>query len=402
MLNIKESIAGGPKKSTSKTAGSAVKTAAKSAADTVKGVTGGLQKIKDTKKQETPTPRIAKAPEKKSSVSGKNVTSKQGAAKIKGIVEGLERPTAKKTPTKAKPVAPKMATTIGSAKVSVPSKGKVKIEPNLGKPKSFTPPKTETKPKVQTAPKPEPKPELIRMEMIPLATVAKQLQDSQRAKLPSTIEIPKSVATTAKTPAPAEEKKGLFARMKERREERRAERKAEKEAEKNSTAKMKRGGMVKYDAGGSTSAVKPKGKPYTSLSKGNPNLKPMPKPMPKPGEKPIPAKTGAKGTGTYYGPGPKPLAGGNKKIVIKVGSSNKTRSTPVTKKTTSAVKKPAKSKLQSDEKIMDKARYISQGIKDVYNSQVEGIKKSPGYKAYKYVKNAMGYKKGGSIKKSKK
>lgn len=251
MLNIKESIAGGPKKSTSKTAGSAVKTAAKSAADTVKGVTGGLQKIKDTKKQETPTPRIAKAPEKKSSVSGKNVTSKQGAAKIKGIVEGLERPTAKKTPTKAKPVAPKMATTIGSAKVSVPSKGKVKIEPNLGKPKSFTPPKTETKPKVQTAPKPEPKPELIRMEMIPLATVAKQLQDSQRAKLPSTIEIPKSVATTAKTPAPAEEKKGLFARMKERREERRAERKAEKEAEKTATAKMKKGGiMKKYKTGG--------------------------------------------------------------------------------------------------------------------------------------------------------
>jgi hypothetical protein len=173
-----------------------------------------------------------------------------------------------------------------------------------------------------------------------------------------------------------------------------------------------KGGMVKYDAGGSTSAVKPEGKRYTSvkpegkrytsLSKGNPNLKPMPKPMPKPGEKPIPAKAGAKGTGTYYGPGPKPLAGGNKKIVTKVESSNKTRPTTVTKKTTSAVKKPAKPKLQSDEKIMDTARYISQGIKDVYNSQVEGIKKSPGYKAYKYVKNAMGYKKGGSIKKSKK
>jgi hypothetical protein len=224
MINVKESISGGPKKTTT------------------------------TKKSTTPskpTPRIAKAPEKKPIVSGKNVTSKQGAAKIKGIVEGLERPTAKKTTTKAKPVAPKMATTIGSAKVSVPSKGKVKIEPNLGKPKSFTPPKTETKPKVQTAPKPEPKPEPIRMEMIPLATVAKQLSDSQREKLPSTIEIPKSVATTAKTPAPAEEKKGLFARMKERREERRAERKAEKEAEKTATAKMKKGGiMKKYKTGG--------------------------------------------------------------------------------------------------------------------------------------------------------
>ena len=228
MINVKESISGGPKKTTT------------------------------TKKSTTPskpTPRIAKAPEKKPIVSGKNVTSKQGAAKIKGIVEGLERPTAKKTTTKAKPVAPKMATTIGSAKVSVPSKGKVKIEPNTGKPKSFTAPKTETKAKVQTAPKSEPKPELIRMETIPLATVAKQLQDSQREKLPSTIEAPKSVATTAKTPAPAEEKKGLFARMKERREERRAERKAEKEAEKNSTAKMKKGGiMKKYKTGGMVNA----------------------------------------------------------------------------------------------------------------------------------------------------
>ena len=220
MLNIKESISGGPKKTTT------------------------------TKKSTTsskPTPRIAKAPEKKPIVSGKNVTSKEGAAKIKGIVEGLERPTAKKTTTKAKPVAPKMATTIGSAKVSVPSKGKVKIEANTGKPKSFTAPKTETKAKVQTAPKPEPKPEPIRMETIPLATVAKQLSDSQREKLPSTIETPKSVATTAKTPAPAEEKKGLFARLREKREAR----KAEKEAEKNSTAKMKKGGiMKKYKTGG--------------------------------------------------------------------------------------------------------------------------------------------------------
>jgi hypothetical protein len=238
---------------------SSVGSAAKSAADSVKGITGGLQKIKDTKKQETPTPRIAKAPVKKSPVSGKNVTSKKGAAKIKGIVEGLERPTAKKTPTKAKPIAPKMATTIGSAKVSVPSKGKVKIEPNSGKPKSFTPPKTETKPKVQTTPKPAPAktPEPIKLETIPLATVAQQLSDSQRAKLPSTIEAPKSVATAPKTPAPAEEKKGLFARMKERREERRAERKAEKEAEKNSTAKMKKGGiMKKYKTGGMVNKMK--------------------------------------------------------------------------------------------------------------------------------------------------
>ena len=240
MINVNESISGGPKKSTT------------------------------TKKSTTPskpTPRIAqapvtKAPVKKPIVSGKNVTSKEGAAKIKGIVEGLERPAAKKTPTKPKPVAPKMATTIGSAKVSVPSKGKVKIEPNMGKPKSFTPPKTETKPKVQTAPKPAPRPEPIKMEMIPLATVAKQLQDSQREKLPSTIETPKSVATTAKNPAPAEEKKGLFARMKERREERRAERKAEKEAEKKGSAgnalAMRKGGMVKYKKGGSIKKSKKK------------------------------------------------------------------------------------------------------------------------------------------------
>ena len=252
MLNIKESIAGGPKKSTSNTAGSAVKSAAKSAADTVKGVTGGLQKVKDTNKQETPTPRIAKAPVKKSPVSGKNVTSKEGAAKIKGIVEGLERPGAPKkkvTPTKPKPKAPKMPTIIGSAKASVPSKGKVKIEPNLGKPKSFTPPKTETKPKVQTAPKPAPTPEPIRMETIPLTQVAQELKESRpmRTELAGV----KPASTVAKTPAPAEEKKGLFARMKERREERRAERKAEKEAEKNSTAKMKKGGiMKKYKTGG--------------------------------------------------------------------------------------------------------------------------------------------------------
>jgi len=209
--------------------------------------------IKGKKAAKKVTPKKAtekvteKKPAAKKPVSSKNVRSKEDAAKIKGIVEGMERPTAKKTTTKAKPVAPKMATTIGSAKVSVPSKGKVKIEANTGKPKSFTAPKTETKAKVQTAPKPEPKPELIRMETIPLATVAKQLSDSQREKLPSTIETPKSVATTAKTPAPAEEKKGLFARLREKREAR----KAEKEAEKNSTAKMKKGGiMKKYKTGG--------------------------------------------------------------------------------------------------------------------------------------------------------
>lgn len=227
----------------------------------IKGKKKTTTTSKDTSKKTTtpnkPTPRIAKPP-----VSDKNVRSKQDAAKIKGIVEGLERPAAKKTPTKAKPVAPKMATTIGSAKVSVPSKGKVKIEANTGKPKSFTPPKTETKSKVQTAPKPAPRPEPIKMETIPLATVAKQLQDSQREKLPSTIETPKSVATTAKTPAPAEEKKGLFARMKERREERRAERKAEKEAEKKGSAgnalAMRKGGMVKYKKGGSIKKSKKK------------------------------------------------------------------------------------------------------------------------------------------------
>ena len=238
MINIKESISGGPKKSTT------------------------------TKKSTTPskpTPRIAqapvtKAPVKKPIVSGKNVTSKEGAAKIKGIVEGLERaPQKKKTETKPKPVAPKMPTIIGSAKASVPSKGKVKIEPNMGKPKSFTPPKTETKPKVQTAPKPAPRPEPIKMEMIPLATVAKQLQDSQREKLPSTIEVPKSVATTAKTPVPAEEKKGLFARMKERREERKAEKEAEKKGSAGNALAMRKGGMVKkYKKGGSIKKSKKK------------------------------------------------------------------------------------------------------------------------------------------------
>lgn len=176
----------------------------------------------------------AKAPAKKTPS-----TAKSNPKLVKGVVEGMIRPGAPKK--KETPKAPKMATTIGSAKVSAPSKGKVKIEANTGKPKSFTAPKTETKAKVQTAPKPEPKPEPIRMETIPLATVAKQLSDSQREKLPSTIETPKSVATTAKTPAPAEEKKGLFARLREKREAK----KAEKEAEKNSTAKMKKGGIIK-------------------------------------------------------------------------------------------------------------------------------------------------------------
>lgn len=222
MLNIKESIAG-PKKSTT------------------------------TKKPTTPAkpkPPIAKAPVKKPTTPtyGKNVRSKEDAAKIKGIVEGLERPTTKKETVK-KPVAPKMPTVIGSAKVSVPSKGKVKIEANTGKPKSFTAPKTETKPKVQSAPKPAAAPEPIKMETIPLATVAKQLQESRpKAEL----EIPKSVATAPKTPAPAEEKKGIFARMKERREARKAEREAEKKGSAGNDLAMKKGGMVKkYKKGGS-------------------------------------------------------------------------------------------------------------------------------------------------------
>jgi hypothetical protein len=56
----------------------------------------------------------------------------------------------------------------------------------------------------------------------------------------------KPASTVAKTPAPAEEKKGLFARLREKREAR----KAAKEAEKNSTAKMKKGGIMKYKTGG--------------------------------------------------------------------------------------------------------------------------------------------------------
>jgi hypothetical protein len=212
---------------------SSVGSAAKSAADSVKGITGGLQKIKDTKKQEVKKQEVKK-------------TSKPNSPYVKKVVEGLIRPgTPKKkvTPEKPKPKAPKMPTILGSAKASVPSKGKVKIEPNLGKPKSFTPPKTETKPTPKPTPKPAPTktPEPIKLETIPLATVAQQLSDSQRAKLPSTIEASKSLATAPKTPAPAAEKKGLFARMKERREER----KAEKEAEKAATAKMKKGGMIK-------------------------------------------------------------------------------------------------------------------------------------------------------------
>jgi hypothetical protein len=194
----------------------------------------GKKKATDTTTK-TSTPKITKAPVKKPIVSGKNVTSKEGAAKIKGIVEGLERPTTKKATTKAKPVAPKMATTIGSAKASVPSKGKVKIEPNLGKPKSYTPPKVETK-KVETKKvetKAAPKPELIKMETISSAKAAEQLMESRN--------LPTQLAGV-KAPASApEEKKGLFARLREKREAR----KAEKEAEKNSTAKMKKGGIIK-------------------------------------------------------------------------------------------------------------------------------------------------------------
>jgi hypothetical protein len=196
----------------------------------------------------------SKKPAAKKPVSSKNVTSKEGAAKIKGIVEGMERPTAKKTTTKAKSAAPKMATTIGSAKVSVPSKGKVKIEANTGKPKSFTAPKTEVKkaaPKV--AAKPAAKSEPIKMETIPLAQVAQDLQDSRPKAELAPIKTP-----VAKTTAPAEENTGVFARMKQKREDRqqareyrREARQAEKDAEKAETAKMKKGGiMKKYKTGG--------------------------------------------------------------------------------------------------------------------------------------------------------
>lgn len=205
----------------------------------------GKKKV-TTAQKETPN----KAPVKKDTNTGKNVRSKEDAAKIKGIVEGMQRAPQKKKETNPKPVAPKMPTTIGSAKVSVPSKGKVKIEPNTGKPKSFTPPKTETKkvtPKV--APKTAAAPEQIKMETIPLATVAKQLQDSRpKAEL----EIPKSVTTAPKTTAPAEEKKGVFARIKERREARKAEREAEKRGSAGNALAMRKGGMVKkYQDGGS-------------------------------------------------------------------------------------------------------------------------------------------------------
>jgi hypothetical protein len=199
----------------------------------------------------------SKKPAAKKPVSSKNVTSKEGAAKIKGIVEGMERPTAKKTTTKAKSAAPKMATTIGSAKVSVPSKGKVKIEANTGKPKSFTAPKTEVKkaaPKV--AAKPAAKSEPIKMETIPLAQVAQDLKESR----PMSTELAgvKPAPTVAKTSAPVEENTGVFARMKQKREDRkqgreyrREARQAEKDAEKAETAKMKKGGiMKKYKTGG--------------------------------------------------------------------------------------------------------------------------------------------------------
>lgn len=82
-----------------------------------------------------------------------------------------------------------------------------------------------------------------------------------------------------------------------------------------------------------------------------------------------------------------------------VSNSNKPGTTAVTKKPTSSAKKTVKPKLQSDEKIMSTSRQIAKGVTDVYNSQVEGMKNSPGYKAYKYLKNAAGFKKGGTIKK---
>lgn len=260
MLNIKESISGGPKKSTTtkKSTTPSKPTPRIAQAPVGKSKQGKVSYNPDWENKKFVAKGDMMVPERKTT-TGKNVRSKQDAAKIKGIVEGLERaPQKKKTETKPKPVAPKMPTIIGSAKASVPSKGKVKIEPNMGKPKSFTPPKVETK-KVTPKVTPKAAPEPIKMETIPLATVAKQLQDSRpKAEL----EIPKSVATAPKTPAPAEEKKGLFARMKERREERRAERKAEKEADKKGSAgnalAMRKGGMVKYKKGGSIKKSKKK------------------------------------------------------------------------------------------------------------------------------------------------
>lgn len=258
MLNIKASIAGPKKSTTTKKSTTPSKPTPRIAqAPVSKSKQGKVSYNPDFENKKFVAKGDMMVPERKTT-TGKNVRSKQDAAKIKGIVEGLERaPQKKKTEKKpvVKPVAPKMPTVIGSAKASVPSKGKVKIEPNMGKPKSFTAPKTETKPKVQTAPKPEPRPEPIKMETIPLATVAKQLQDSRpKAEL----EIPKSVATAPKTTAPAEEKKGIFARMKERREARKAEKEAEKRGSAGNALAMRKGGMVKYKKGGSIKKSKKK------------------------------------------------------------------------------------------------------------------------------------------------
>jgi hypothetical protein len=191
-------------------------------------------------------------PSTSKSSTSKPSTSKSNPAYVKGVVEGLDRPQPKKKTEPQKPKAPKMATTIGSAKVSVPSKGKVKIEPNTGKPKSYTPPKVETK-KVETKKvetKAAPKPELIKMETISSAKAAEQLMESRN--------IPTQLAgVNTSTPAPEEKKTRLERKIErradraERREERdirREERRAEKDQE--NVAKMKKGGIMKYKTGG--------------------------------------------------------------------------------------------------------------------------------------------------------
>lgn len=225
------------------------------------------KKKEDTSKKEAPK---AKTPVSKTPVKQTPSKSKSNPAYVKGVVEGLDRPQPKKKVETVKPKAPDMSTKLGSAKVSVPSKGKVEIKPNLGKPKSMTPPKTETKkvtPKV--APKAAPKPELIKMETVSSADAAKKLMESR--------EMPKELAgVKPAASAPVEEKKGIFARMKERREARKAEKERGSAGE---DLAMKKGGMVKYQKGGRiqqnpiTEANRLKAYPTTKVSKARIPLK---------------------------------------------------------------------------------------------------------------------------------
>lgn len=214
----------------------------------VKPDSKGVVRVKDINKGDYIIDLNKKSNSKKKTTS----TSKSNPAYVKGVVEGLDRPQPKKKTEPQKPKAPKMATTIGSAKVSVPSKDKVKIEPNLGKPKSYTPPKVETK-KVETKKvetKAAPKPELIKMETVSSAKAAEQLMESRN--------IPTQLAgVNTSTPAPEEKKTRLERKIErradraERREERdirREERRAEKDQE--NVAKMKKGGIMKYKTGG--------------------------------------------------------------------------------------------------------------------------------------------------------